>query len=122
VDLAEHGLVLSPSAFCWPKAWVEVDPVGQGVLRYPARGIGALWEERAVPQGLAALIGRTRARLLTLLEVPRGTTDLAAALEVTAGAVSQHVAVLRSAGLVTTRREGRHVRHARTARADALMG
>ncbi|MFT7838355.1 DUF5937 family protein [Saccharothrix sp. BKS2] len=122
VDLAEHGLVLSPSAFCWPKAWVEVDPVGQGVLRYPARGIGALWEDRSAPQDLAALIGRTRARLLALLEAPRGTADLAAALDVTAGAVSQHIAVLRAARLVTTRREGRHVFHVRTTRADALLG
>ncbi|MGM1063092.1 DUF5937 family protein [Saccharothrix sp. Mg75] len=122
VDLAEHGLVLCPSAFCWPKAWIALDPVGQGVLRYPARGIGTLWEDRDAPQDLAALIGRTRARLLTLLEAPRSTSDLATALDVTAGAVSQHVAVLRAARLVTTRREGRHVLHMRTARADALLG
>ncbi|WP_228122383.1 ArsR/SmtB family transcription factor [Saccharothrix syringae] len=121
VDLAEHGLVLSPTVFGWPKAWVEIDPVGQGVVRYPARGIGALWEDRSTPHELAALIGRTRARLLTLLEAPRTTTDLATALEVTAGAVSQHIAVLRAARLVTTRREGRHVLHMRTTRADALM-
>ncbi|MFD7656426.1 DUF5937 family protein [Actinosynnema sp. NPDC059797] len=122
VDLAEHGLVLCPSVFCWPKAWIAIDPVGQGVLRYPARGIGALWEDRTAPHDdLAALIGRTRARLLALLEAPRGTADLAAALDVTAGAVSQHIAVLRAARLVTTRREGRHVLHMRTTRADALL-
>ncbi|MFC6092910.1 ArsR family transcriptional regulator [Saccharothrix lopnurensis] len=57
-----------------------------------------------------------------LLEAPRGTADLAAALAVTAGAVSQHIAVLRAARLVTTRREGRHVFHVRTTRADALLG
>ncbi|MCC8248598.1 ArsR/SmtB family transcription factor [Saccharothrix luteola] len=121
VDLAERGLVLCPSVFCWPKAWIAIDPVGQGVLRYPARGIGTLWEDREAPHDLAALIGRTRAHLLTLLEAPRSTTDLAAALGVTAGAVSQHIGVLRAARLVTTRREGRHVLHMRTARADALM-
>jgi DNA-binding transcriptional ArsR family regulator len=121
VDLAEHGLVLCPSVFCWPKAWIAIDPVGQGVLRYPARGIGTLWEDRSTPDDLSALIGRTRAHLLTLLEAPKSTADLAVALGVTAGAVSQHIGVLRAARLVTTRREGRHVLHMRTTRADALL-
>ncbi|GAA1347517.1 ArsR/SmtB family transcription factor [Saccharothrix algeriensis] len=123
VDLAEDGLVLSPSAFGWPRAWAAVDPVGPGVVRYPARGIGTLWEDRdpAAPDELAALIGRTRAALLVLLAAPMSTTDLARRLGVTAGAVSQHVGVLRAARLVTTRRDGRAVLHLRTARADALM-
>ncbi|MCE6993674.1 helix-turn-helix domain-containing protein [Saccharothrix sp. S26] len=121
VDLAEHGLVLCPSAFCWPKAWIAIDPVGQGVLRYPARGIGTLWEDRGTPDDLSALIGRTRAHLLTLLEAPRSTTDLATTLGITAGAVSQHLNILRAARLVTTRREGRHVLHMRTTRADSLL-
>jgi DNA-binding transcriptional ArsR family regulator len=121
VDLTEHGLVLCPSVFCWPKAWIALDPVGQGVLRYPARGIGTLWEDRETPKDLAALIGRTRAHLLILLEAPKSTTDLATALGVTAGAVSQHIAVLRAARLITTRREGRHVLHMRTTRADTLI-
>lgn len=123
VDLSEDGLVLSPSVFCWPRAWAAVDPVGPGVVRYPARGIGTLWEDPAPVVGdeLAALIGRTRAALLGLLSAPMSTTQLASRLGVTAGAVSQHVAVLRAARLVTTRREGRAVLHMRTARADALI-
>ncbi|WP_433263913.1 DUF5937 family protein [Actinosynnema sp. CS-041913] len=123
VDLAEDGLVLSPSVFCWPRAWAAVDPVGRGVVRYPARGIGTLWEEReaAAPDELAALIGRTRAALLALLVSPMSTTELARRLGVTAGAVSQHIGVLRAARLVTTRRDGRAVLHMRTARADALL-
>lgn len=121
VDLTDHGLVLCPSAFCWPKAWIAIDPVGQGVLRYPARGIATLWEDRETPNDLAALIGRSRAHLLTLLEAPKTTTELATALGVTAGAVSQHIAILRAARLITTRREGRHVLHMRTTRADTLL-
>ncbi|MEJ2856284.1 MULTISPECIES: ArsR/SmtB family transcription factor [unclassified Saccharothrix] len=123
VDLSEAGLVLSPSVFCWPKAWAAVDPVGAGVVRYPARGVGTLWDEPAVAVGdeLAALVGRTRAALLGLLSAPMSTAELASRLGVTAGAVSQHVGVLRAARLVTSRREGRNVLHMRTSRADALM-
>ncbi|MFI9817532.1 ArsR/SmtB family transcription factor [Saccharothrix variisporea] len=123
VDLSEAGLVLSPSAFCWPRAWAAVDPVGPGVVRYPARGLGTLWEDPApaASDELAALIGRTRAALLGLLSTPLSTAELATRLGVTAGAVSQHVGVLRAARLVTSRREGRMVLHMRTARADALM-
>ncbi|MEU4803401.1 DUF5937 family protein [Actinosynnema sp. NPDC023587] len=122
VDLARDGLVLSPSVFCWPRAWAAVDPVGPGVVRYPARGIATLWEsEPAVPDELAALIGKTRAALLVLLSAPMSTTESAARLGITAGAVSQHIGVLRAARLVTTRRDGRAVLHMRTARADALL-
>ncbi|MEU6150421.1 DUF5937 family protein [Actinosynnema sp. NPDC047251] len=122
VDLARDGLVLSPSVFCWPRAWTAADPVGPGVVRYPARGIATLWEsEPAAPDELAALIGKTRAALLVLLAAPMSTTELATRLGVTAGAVSQHIGVLRGARLVSTRRDGRAVLHMRTARADALL-
>lgn len=123
VDLHGHGLVLSPSAFCWPRAWAAIQPVTAGVVRYPARGIATLWEERdaAAPDGLAALVGRTRAGVLALLDAPTTTSDLAERLGVTSGAISQHLAVLRGAGLVVTRRDGRAVLHLRTPRADALL-
>jgi DNA-binding transcriptional ArsR family regulator len=47
--------------------------------------------------------------LLTALETPHTGTALSQALGITAGAVSQHTAVLRAAGFVETRRDGRHV-------------
>jgi hypothetical protein len=123
VDLHGHGLVLSPSAFCWPRAWAAIQPVTAGVVRYPARGIATLWEDReaAAPDGLAALIGRTRAGMLALLDAPATTSDLAARLGVTSGAISQHLGVLRGAGLVVTRRDGRTLLHLRTPRADTLL-
>jgi DNA-binding transcriptional ArsR family regulator len=46
---------------------------------------------------------------------------LAAGLGVTAGAVSQHLAVLKDAGLVATHRDGRTTLHLRTDRAQALL-
>jgi DNA-binding transcriptional ArsR family regulator len=44
---------------------------------------------------------RARCRLLAALAEPATTTDLARALDVTPGAVFQHLGVLRAAGLVS---------------------
>uniref|UniRef100_UPI0013D788E8 ArsR family transcriptional regulator n=1 Tax=Fodinicola feengrottensis TaxID=435914 RepID=UPI0013D788E8 len=52
---------------------------------------------------------------------PTSTGDLARRLEVTPAAVSQHLGVLRGAGLVTTDRRGRGAIHMRTPTADALV-
>jgi DNA-binding transcriptional ArsR family regulator len=122
VALRGHGLILCPSAFCWPRVTTGVRPVAAGTLRYPARGVATLWEStEPTPAALANLIGRTRAAILTRLAHPHTTTDLADALGVTAGAVSQHLTVLREAGLVTTHRDGRTILHLRTARALHLL-
>jgi len=122
VTLSGRGLVLCPSVFCWPRVTTAVRPAGPGTLRYPARGVATLWESTGqTTDALAALIGRTRATMLVLLAQPATTTDLATRLAVTPGAVSQHLGVLRDAGLVATRRDGRAVLHLRTDRADALL-
>jgi hypothetical protein len=122
VRLRGHGLVLCPSVFCWPRVTAGTRPVAAGTLRYPARGVAALWERpEPASDALAALVGRTRARMLNALTQPATTADLAARLDVTPGAISQHLGVLRGAGLVTTSRDGRVVLHLRTERAEALL-
>ncbi|MFD9904363.1 DUF5937 family protein [Streptomyces sp. NPDC059063] len=121
VDVAGHGLVLMPSAFAWPDVYADTAPVTAGSVRYPARGVGLLWERPApVPDGLAAVIGRTRAALLGLLAEPLTTAQLAVRAGVTPSAVSQHLGALRAAGLVATRRHGRSAIHLRTERAAQL--
>jgi DNA-binding transcriptional ArsR family regulator len=88
---------------------------------YPPPGIGDLWSAgEPGDQALEALLGRRRARLLLELERPASTLDLARRLGVSAGGVSDHLKVLRRAGLVTGRRDGREVIYARTAKGDAL--
>jgi hypothetical protein len=119
-----RGLVLCPSVFTCPHVRTAVPPTGAAaVLRYPARGAGTLWEERdtAPRDGLVALLGPTRAGLLAALGEPASTPELARLLGVTPGAVSQHLTVLRAAGLVTSERIGRSALHLRTGRADALL-
>ncbi|GAA3876298.1 DUF5937 family protein [Saccharothrix violaceirubra] len=118
----DRDLVLVPSAFVWPDVYLRDSPVRLALV-YPAHGFGSLWERPDVPTGhsLARLLGATRARLLLELERPGTVTELARRLGVTVGAVSQHLAVLRGAGLVVSRREGREVVSLRTSLGLALV-
>ncbi|MEO3823400.1 DUF5937 family protein [Actinomadura sp. B10D3] len=124
-ELAGRGILLVPSAFVWPNVSVMVPPY-QPMLSYPPRGVATLWETGPPDGGragaLAALIGRRRAELLTALATPASTTDLARRAGVTAGAVSQHLGVLRACGLVSGHRLGRRVLYVRTPAGDALAG
>lgn len=122
-ELAGSGLLLVPSAFVWPDVSVMIPPY-QAMLSYPPFGVATLWEtgRPAAHRGdaLAALIGRRRAELLAALATPASTTELARRMGVTAGAVSQHIGVLRACGLVTGHRLGRRVLYVRTRSGDAL--
>lgn len=123
VALAGRGLLLVPSAFAWGRVWAMIDPPWQPAIVYPARGVGGLWApaERAGGDALAALLGRRRARILAELASPATTQELALRLRASPGGVSEHLGVLRAAGLVVGRREGRAVRYARTEAADGLI-
>jgi len=118
-----NGLVLVPSAFHWPAVAVLSTP-DQSMLVYPVQGVGMLWEQGPppAPDGLAALIGRSRARMLVALAEPTTTTALAHRLALTTGAVSQHLGVLRSGGLAVGERVGKKVYYRRTPTGDALVG
>lgn len=121
VDLAGRGLLLIPSAFTWPRVWPRTDPPWDPALVYPPSGIGDLWEPPEASDGaLESLIGRRRALILRQLDRPAATLDLAGRMGVSAGGISDHLSVLRRAGLVTRRREGRRVVYARTLAGDAL--
>src|SRR3954469_12532657 len=122
--LGGRGLLFVPSAFTWPRPAVSVEPPWQPFLVYPARGVGGLWEpgRSAPPEALAALLGRRRAGVLAAVGAPRSTTELARALELSPGSVSQHLSVLRDAGLVHGHRVGRSVLYVRSEKGENLVG
>lgn len=123
IDLAGRGLVLVPSAFTCDKPSAMTQPPWQPTVVFPARGVALLWESAAAPaDALARVLGRTRASLLNDLGAPRTTTDLAERLQMTPGGVSQHLSALRDSGLVTARRNGRHVLYWRSPLGDDLVG
>ncbi|WP_344031176.1 ArsR/SmtB family transcription factor [Streptomyces luteireticuli] len=116
------GLLLVPSVFAsCVLTWKQ--PPAPPQLAYPARGAGALWERQPVPQeaAIAAVLGRSRTRLLTELDAPASTTELAGRTGISAAGVSQHLAALRGAGMVSAHRAGRSVLYARTAVAESLL-
>jgi DNA-binding transcriptional ArsR family regulator len=123
IELAGRGLLLLPAALESRYPVAVADPPWQPTLIYPARGLALLWEPGATsgPAALAALIGGTRADLLTALSAPRSTTELSRLLALSPGGVSQQLAVLRRSGLVEGDRHGRSVLYLRTPAADRLV-
>jgi DNA-binding transcriptional ArsR family regulator len=121
--LAGEGLLMTPSVFVWPTVYSSTIPPWQPTLTYPARGVATLWDNSAASTsaGVTGVLGRSRAELLTRLDTPRSTTELAVRTGLTASGVSQHLSALRAAGLVTPHRVGRVVLYARTAVAEALL-
>lgn len=123
VDLGGRGLLLMPSVFVWPRVAYGLEPPWPPVLIYPARGVAALWNRTpaGAPDGLARLLGATRAAVLTALDEPATTTQLVAALHLSVGGVGDHLAALRDAGVVSRARTGRSVLYTRTSVGDALV-
>src|SRR5580704_11007957 len=123
VDLDGRGLLLVPSVFIWPKIFTKLNQPWQPTLRYPPRGIGELWQpsETSPSVALSAVLGRSRTRLLTELRLPTTKADLAVRTGLTNGGVSQHLKVLRRAGLVSAHRAGRYVLYVRTGLAHSLL-
>jgi DNA-binding transcriptional ArsR family regulator len=123
VDLRGRGLLLVPAVFAWPNVFAMTDEPWQPALIYAPRGAGELWDPgRRSPAGsLARLLGARRADVLAALGAPAATTDLARRLDASPAGVSEHLAVLRDAGLVRAQRDGRRVLYARTDAGDALL-
>ncbi len=123
LDLAGTGVLLVPCVFSWPTLIVACCKVDQPSLTYPPRGVAEFWAQSRIAQTdpLCALVGRTRAMLLAMLALPTTTTQLAAQLQLSPAAVSQHLKILTDTALVTSRRHGRLVLYQRTTAATALM-
>ncbi len=112
VDPAGRGLLLIPAVFDWPGIAILIGEGLQPTLSYSPRGIAELWdapEDAPGDRAMDDLIGGTRADILRVLSVPMTTSELARRLHLTPAAVSQQLGVLRRAGVVDARRQGREV-------------
>ena len=110
------GLLLMPSVFAWPGLATVTGPPARPALVYPARGIAELWQPARTrhSDALARLLGQTRARLLESLAEPASTHTLAGRHGLAPSTVSEHLAALYQARLVTRRRYRHAVLYQRT--------
>ncbi|GAX51794.1 ArsR/SmtB family transcription factor [Streptomyces olivochromogenes] len=129
IRLDGRGLVLTPAVFLGHRP-------GRVIRRLPQNGPvtvafaappdphrgGALWDEPDDSgQALGALVGQTRAAALHVLRASCTTGQLADRLGISAAGASQHTAVLRRSGLITTRRIRNTVLHTLTPLGVALL-
>lgn len=124
VEVNGRGLVLIPTCFARGAA-TAIDPGPRPFITYPARGRARIAENLQPPPAfpaLSRLLGEPRARLLSLLDEPASTTELAHRLNVTPAAVSQQLRVLHDGRLVSRARHGRVVLYTRSALGDDLCG
>jgi DNA-binding transcriptional ArsR family regulator len=94
------------------------------VLVYPVQheSASAIANRRARHErALADLLGRNRARVLASLGEGTTTGEVARNLNVSAACASQHISVLRSAGLVCSLRTGSRVLHVLTPLGTTLL-
>jgi DNA-binding transcriptional ArsR family regulator len=119
---AGEGLTLAPSLFT-RNATAPISPDEPPLILYGARGAGTLWESDrpTAPRALAGLVGEVRARLLSVLDSPASSTELAVRLGVTTSAVNQHLRAMRDAGLLSSARHGRSVLYLRSGLGDELV-
>ncbi|MER7702107.1 helix-turn-helix domain-containing protein [Kitasatospora sp. NPDC097605] len=129
VRLDGNGLVISPSVFLGHRpGQLVADEREDGRLvlavsaPLDADRAADLWGERATGrQSLGALVGQTRAAALRALRASCTTSQLADRLGISVAGASQHTAVLRQTGLITTRRVRNTVFHSVTPLGVALL-
>ncbi|MFG2619069.1 DUF5937 family protein [Streptomyces sp. NPDC048507] len=113
--LIGSGLLFVPTNFGWPHLLVLHAPGWRPVVHYPLDSS----ELGAAPGSVELLTRRMEAlahpmRMMlcrSLARAPYTTSELARVYGITAPEVSRHLAVLKKAGLLHTRRQGRYVQH-----------
>ncbi|NNM45061.1 ArsR/SmtB family transcription factor [Knoellia koreensis] len=117
-DGSTKDFVLIPSLFALAEPLTDFDNDTALVLQYGIGPVDHAADAHALtdaPAASAQLIGRTRAEVLDALTEPGTTSQLSRRLGLPLSTVSTHLGVLRRAGLVTRRREGRSVVYHRSA-------
>ncbi|HET8657568.1 MAG TPA: winged helix-turn-helix domain-containing protein [Micromonosporaceae bacterium] len=122
LHLDGRGLVLIPSVFVGTVPVLLQDLTDETapprlifpVAMDPAVAVRLWGEPEPGGRALAALVGRTRAAVLSRIADGCTTSEIARHIGISPAAASQHATVLRDAGLITTRRQGGAVLHALT--------
>ena len=118
-----RGLLLVPAYFCRDTPITMFDPDLTPVLVYPVMRQPS-FPTCAEPVVLAALIGATRAAVLMSIGAHAAAecnTTLAQELGISMASVSEHTAILRSAGLIASHRDKNRILHRLTALGRSIL-
>lgn len=124
LHLDGRGLLLIPSYFCVTGPITMLDPELPPVLIYPVERSAETLPVRhhTTPPALSALVGATRAAVLDAIGAnPTTTTELARRVGISIASASEHTAVLRQCGLVTSYRDRNRMVHHLTVLGLALL-
>ena len=122
-DIAGQGMQIVPVIFAFPHLYWQFADAYQPMFIYGARGTG-LWhyaESDDPEEAMQITLGAGRSRVLYALTTPRSTSELAHLLDITSGAVSQHLGNLNKAGLVESSRSGKRVFYRLSQRGQKLI-
>lgn len=123
IHLSGRGLTLIPSYFCVNQPMTMFDPDLPPVLIYPVptsvETLAGIDGERR--NALASLIGCTRAAMLEAIGDGGSTTELARRIGVSPASTSEHAAIMRSAQLISSRRDGNRMVHELTSLGLSLL-
>lgn len=127
--LGGRGIVLAPSLFCETAPQLFVPGTdAEALLIYPAprdaatvRDIWSPPRSAGSHKALAALLGTTRAAILSTLVDGCTTTELARRLSISPASASEHTGVLRQAGLASSTRYRNTVQHTLTRKGLSLL-
>jgi DNA-binding transcriptional ArsR family regulator len=113
IRLGGRGLVLIPSYFVLHHPLTLFDDSLPPVLVYPIERVPTTMDGPGCDtrRCLAALIGQTRAAVLQAATMNCTTSELARRVGVSTASASQHAAVLRDAGLITSHRDRNRMMH-----------
>ncbi|WP_055590500.1 helix-turn-helix domain-containing protein [Streptacidiphilus griseoplanus] len=122
----ERSLLLVPLVFAEGARLASTDDPAVFTLSFQARGAAALRDDTEAPAAptdrLGLLLGRGRAAVLRELEEdPLTTAGVADRLGLAPSTVSEHLAMLAEAGVVTRHRVGRRVYYRTTETGRALL-
>ncbi|WP_406404554.1 winged helix-turn-helix domain-containing protein [Streptomyces sp. NBC_00879] len=127
--LGGRGIILAPSLFCGTAPQLfEPDTDAEALLIYPAprdaatvRGIWSPPQYARSHKALAALLGTTRAAILSTLVDGCTTIELARRLSISPASASEHTGILRQAGLASSTRYRNTVHHTLTQQGLSLL-
>lgn len=112
-----QGLILLPSPFAGPRPRVLVAPDQPALVVYPVEPTAPPDSAPATSDALISLFGRTRGAVLIHAARPgrHTTSTIARQVGISVSSSSEHLAALRAAGLVSSRRDGGAMVHRATA-------